>query len=305
MNFEKVAKSFKMHFGRECEAICFSGLGIPIMTGKGISLCASLSAGGCLALSARGDGRFTAEFDDSQKYVSANVSELMYHKGEPMLEFLEKVQRRGTVLGGADVMFQYSAKICGGYEPLLLASACLFCPKTLPPAEIKSCLSNPMRDFVSMAGRRETFMYIQGEKHIYIKFSDSIAKIVLCCINEENRIEEADSAVLKSAALSLSAGDYIRFGKSLTEEYGRLIKGGGAGKRTKSLFETAVCLKDALGLGILEKGGIFAVVENNKVNAFIQNLKKEYENYCGASPDFYVTRTENSGINFLIRKKDL
>ena len=300
MNFEKVAKSFNMHFGRECERICFSGLGIPIMQGRDASLCASLSAGRCLALARRVDGRFTAEFDDSQKYVSANVSELIYHKGEPMLEFLENVKKCGMELGGADVLFEYSEGMFEDYEPLLLSATYFFCPKTVPPDKLKTCLSNQLVDLVSMAGRRETLLYIQGEKHFYIKFSDKIAKIVLCCINEENRLRKTDGAALNGAALSISAEDYIRFGQSVTEEYKRLIKTGGAGRRTKTLFETAVNLGDALGCGILEKGGIFAIVENNKVNAFVQNLKKEYENYCGAAPDFYVTRTENSGINFVI-----
>ena len=305
MNFEKIAKSFNMHFERECEKIYFSGLGVPIIRGRDASLCASLSVGGCLALARRADGRFTAEFDDSQKYISANVSELINHKGEPMLDFLEKIRKYGTALGGADVLFKYSAGIYEDYKPLLLSATYFFCPKTSPPEKVIACLSNPLTDIVSMVGKKETLLYTQGEKHFYIKFSDNIVKIVLCCINEENKLKETDTATLKGVALSLSAGDYLQFGKSVTEEYGSLIEKGGAGRRTKKLFERAVGLKDALGCGILEKGGVFAIVENNKVNAFVQNLKKEYENYFGASPDFYVTRTENSGINFVIRKKDL
>ena len=305
MNFKKTAKSFNMHFGRECEEICFSGISMPIIKGRDASLCASLSAGGCIAVARRVDGRFTAEFDDSPKYVTANVSELIYHRGEPILAFLDKIRTHGTALGGADVLFEYSTGIYGDYEPLLLSATYLFCPKTVPPAQLKKCLSNPLRDFASMAGRRETMLYTQGERHIYLKFSDSIAKIVLCHINEKNKLKDAESVAISAAAQSLSAGDYAQFGKSVTEEYARLIKAGGAGRRTKSLFETAVNLKDALGCGVLEKGGIFAITENNKVNAFVQNLKREYENHCGASPDFYVTRTENSGINFVIRKKDL
>ena len=51
MNFEKTAKSFNMHFGKDCEKICFSGMSIPFLSGADTSLCGAVSIGGCLALS--------------------------------------------------------------------------------------------------------------------------------------------------------------------------------------------------------------------------------------------------------------
>lgn len=305
MNFEKTAKSFNMHFGKDCEKICFSGMSIPFLSGADTSLCGAVSIGGCLALSKRCDGRFTAEFDDNQKYISTNISEFKHHMEEPMLEFMESIKKSGVTLCGADVLFEYNTGIYNEYEPLLLSSLYLFCTKMPQPIKLKSCLTNPLREFASVVGRRETLLFSEGEKHTHIKFSDSIVKIVLCCLEEENKMEETDGINIENAASGLAAGDYIRFGKIITAEHSRLVEKGGIGSRTKNLFGLAVNLKDALGVGILQSGGIFAIVENKKVNAFIQNLKKEYENYYGASPDFYVTRTENSGINGIVKKADL
>ena len=98
-------------------------------------------------------------------------------------------------------------------------------------------------------------------------------------------------------------GDHALWEKA--SEYTNLLGRNCVRKRTKNLFDLAVRLKDALGLGILESGGIFAVVENKKVSAFVQNLKKEYENYYGTAPDFYITSTENSGIYGTVKKTDL
>ncbi|MBR4720804.1 MAG: hypothetical protein IK057_03465 [Clostridia bacterium] len=301
MNFEKTAKSFKMHFGKNCERICFSGMSIPLLVGLDESLCASVSVGGCVAISVRGDGRFTAEFDDNQKYITSNILELKNHMEEPVLNFLQKIQNAGVTLCGADVLFEYNTGIYGEYEPLLLSSFYLLCKKMPMPIEMKCCLSKPLKDFVSIVGMRETLLFTEGDRHRYIKFKDSIAKIVLCCFDEKNIMEETGN--IKNAVCSLSAGDYVRFGEIITFEYEKMKNG--VGKRTRNLFELAVHLKDALGVGILEQGGIFAIVENKKVNAFVRNLKKEYENYYGESPDFYITRTENSGIYGAVKKTDL
>lgn len=303
MNFEKTARSFNMHFGKNCEAMCFCGMSIPLLSGMTTSLSASLSAGGCIASARRTDGRFTAEFDDNQKYITSNVSEIMYHKAEPMPEFLKRAEMCGVTLGGADVLFEYNTGIYNEYKPLLLSSLYLFCPKTVPPEQLKICLSNPITDFAGIIGRRETVLFERNGKCFYVKFSDQIAKIVLCCMNEKNPIGPSEDTAVETAVSSLLAGDYVRFGKIITAETGRKIDK--AGKGTKRLFDLAVKLKDGLGYGILENGGIFAIVENKKVNGFVQNIKTEYENYYGKSPEFYITRTENSGINATVYKKDL
>ena len=303
MNFEKTAKSFKMHFGRNCERICFSGMSIPILMGDSESICASVSIGGFLAISGRQDGRFTAEFDDNQKYISSNILELKYHMEEPILAFLQKIQKSGVNLCGADVLFEYNTGIYNGYEPLLLSSLFSFCTEIPMPIKMKYCLSNPLKDFVSIVGMRETVLFTQGEKHTYLRFKSSIVKIVLCCFEEKNKIEKTWN--MANIASILASGDYTRFGRMITSEYIGLLEKSFVGKKTKNLFELALKLKDALGLGILESGGIFAIVENEKVNAFVQNLKKEYENYYGASPDFYITSTENSGIYGTVKKTDL
>ena len=125
---------------------------------------------------------------------------------------------------------------------------------------------------------------------------------MLCPIKDRNHINECNDDAVKMAAGSLATGDYIRFGEIITHEHNKNAR---AGKSSKAAFELAVRLKDACGCGFLENGGIFAIVLNKQVNAFVQNMKKEYETYYGTAPDFYITRAENSGINKIIYKKDL
>ena len=305
MDFKKAAKSFNMYYGTDCEKICFSGMSLPILRGGDASICASLSVGGCIAAARRKDGRFTAKSDCSQKYIGSNILELEYHKNQPMLNFLNKIKKSGAELSGMDTLFLYNTKIYEEYEALLLSAAYCFCPKMPMPQEFKDCLSDSLRDFVSLVGKKGTLLFTQGERNIYIKFPDDKIKIVLCCLNEKNKLQNSDSDTVKDAVRSLAAGDCVRFGSAVTAEYARLIDEGCAGRQTKMLFKTAVSLKDALLYGVLEQGGVFAAAENKKVNAFIQNLKKEYENFCGNPPDFYVTMPENSGINFILREKDL
>lgn len=220
-----------------------------------------------------------------------NVIEAELHKEEPMLEFLTRAKGLGAKLGGADVLFEYNTGIYSEYEPLLLSAMYYFCKDMPKPEQAKACLSCPKRDFAAFCGAENTLL-LTGEKNVYIKFRDSAVKIVLCHAGEKNKIPTFRDETLLNAAKILSLGDYARFGELITREYG----GAEMKSAAKDLFEIALGQKDALGLGIAESGGIFAIVENEKVNAFIQNLKKEYETYCGASPDFYVTRTENSGI---------
>lgn len=298
MNFEKTAKSFDKHFSKKCEKICFTGMPVTIMKGKNLSLFAVLSVGGCIAEARRSDGRFNAEFDDNTKYVTSNVLDVEHHKNEPMLGFLMKAKDVGAVLGGADILFEYNNGIYNEYEPMLLSSMYLFCEK-MPVLEVaKGCLSYPERDFAAMVGVEDTLMVSDGKRCAYVKFPDSIAKIVLCHVKERNSIKVCDDRVTEAAIRSLAAGDYLRFGELITIENARCTE---CGRASKSIFELAVKLHDGLGYGFLESGGIFAIVLNERVNAFVQNMKMEYEAFYGASPDFYITRTENSGINGIIK----
>lgn len=305
MDFEKTAESFEKYFSRKCEKICFAGMPLTILKGEDLCLSASLSVGGCIALSSRKDGRFNARFDDNEKHIVLNVTETEYHKNEPMIEFLTRPERLGAQLLGADIVFEYNTKIYNEYEPLLLSSMYTFCNKMPGIEEAKTCLTDANRDFVSMVGKKDTVLLKSNGKYTYIKFPDSTAKIVLCSLEDKNIIEKSDKMALENAVKSLALGDYESFGEIITHEHIRNIKEGKIGKASREMFELAKKLNDACGLGFLERGGIFAVVMDSRVNAFVQNLKKEYESYYGEAPDFYITRTENSGIKSIINKKSL
>jgi hypothetical protein len=305
MDFEKTAKSFEKHFTSKCEEICFSGMPLTILKGEDMSLSTALSVGGCIALSKRNDGRFNARFDDNGKHIMFNVAEADYHKDEPMIEFFTRPENLGAQLFGADMVFEYNTNVYDEYEPLLLSAMYTFCDKMPKIDKIKTCLTDPKRDFVSMIGKKDAVLLHGNGKYTYIKFPDIAVKIVLCIAKDNNYIKETDIMTLEFATKTLALGDYTAFGEIITREHRYGIKEGKIGKKSKEIFELAEKLNDACGLGFLENGGIFAVVMNSRVNAFVQNLKKEYETYYGAGPDFYVTRTENSGINAIMHKKSL
>lgn len=305
MDFKKVSESFEKHFMNKCEKICFAGMPITILKGGNLCLSAALSVGGCIALAKRKDGRFNVRFDDNEKHIVSNIAEAEYHKDEPMLEFFSRPKSFGAKLGGADIVFEYNTKIYNEYEPLLLSAMYTFCNDMPNIEDAKICLTDAKRDFVSMAGKKDTILLHGAGEYTYIKFPESRVKIVLCIVKDKNNITGAYGAMLENAAKSLALGDYITFGEIITNEHKRSIESGGIGKASKEIFELAVRLKDTCGCGFLEKGGIFAIVINSRVNAFVQNLKKEYETYYGAPPDFYITRTENSGINAIVFEKDL
>lgn len=291
MDFEKIAVDFEKRFSKKCEGILFCGMPLTLLKSENMTLSAALSVGGCVAVARRRDGRFTAEFDDNKRYISVNVLEAELHKAEPMIEFLTRLKALGAKLGGADVLFEYNTGIYNEFEPLLLSGMYLFCRDMPKPEKARECLSRRERDFVAFCGNENTIL-LTGEKNVYIKFRDSAVKIVLCHAGGKNKIPAFSDETVLNAAKILALGDYVRFGELITREY----KACDMKNPAKNLFEIALEQKDALGLGLSESGGIFAIVENKKVNSFIQNLKKEYETYCGTSPDFYVTRTENSGI---------
>ena len=294
MDIKKFSEDFEKRFSAKCEKICFAGMTLPVLKGEGYSLCGALSVGGYAAIAHRADGRITIEFEDNKKYIRANVIDLFKHKKEPMIEFLTRVEAFGSSAGGADILLEYNTDICDDYEALLLTSMYFFC-NNMPPADIAAeCLSEPRRDFVSFSGMKNAFLFC-GEKKVYIKFCDSTAKIVICRAKGRNCINTCNDKTVEFAARMLANGDYLKFGEIITAEYAKTA-GDGINRETSRLFELAVKLKDAFGCGILESGGIFALVENRKIDAFIQNLKREYETYYGAAPDFYVTRTENSGV---------
>lgn len=291
MDFEKIAVDFEKRFLRSCEKILFCGMPLTVMKSDALCLSAALSVGVCGALARREDGRFTAGFYDSQRYISENVIEAELHKSEPMIEFLTRLKAEGVSLGGAEILFECNTGIYNEFEPLLLSLMYFFCRDMPKPEQAENCLSDSIRDFAAFFGRKDALL-LNGDKNVYIKFSDSAVKIVLCHIDERNELPVFSDKTVINAAKILLSGDYRRFGRLITEEYGE----SGMKNKTRNLFETARGQRDAIGLGTVEGGGIFAVVENKKVNAFIQNLKREYEAYFGSAPDFYITRTENSGI---------
>ena len=296
MDFEKTAVSFEKRFAKKCERISYAGMPLNVLSERGRSLSAALSVGGCAAIARRDDGRFNVEFDDNNKVISCNVSDVGKHTEEPMLGFLARAEALSVKPGGADIVFEYNTEIYHDFYPILLSSMYFFCGEMPGILSFKDSFEGFEHNMAGLVGRKNTLLLQRGERLDYVPFPNDFFKIVLCCFDEKNTIAENSSGSVLKCAAALLNKDYGTFSKIMTDEAEICLKKGKIGARSKNLFEIAVKLGDAGGCGFLKKGGIFAIVENVKVNAFMQNLRSEYENYYGAAPDFYVTETEDSGI---------
>ena len=133
----------------------------------------------------------------------------------------------------------------------------------------------------------------------YYPLPEQYVKIVLCKTEENvpiNKLITSEPQRPQDALNALSDGNIKAFGTMLTTESEMIFK---RSKRvcgkTHGLFEIARAMKDAEGIGVLRDGGIFAVVKNESVDAFMHDVGAEYEKTMGKRPKFYVTKPENSG----------
>ena len=99
--------------------------------------------------------------------------------------------------------------------------------------------------------------------------------------------------VSRAAKEALVVQDMERFGHIL-DKSNRILLDKYPGSKSRRLFDIATSLGDSLGNGAFLEGGIFSVVENNRVDTFIHNLGSAYEKRVGGRPAFYITQTEDS-----------
>ncbi len=110
------------------------------------------------------------------------------------------------------------------------------------------------------------------------KGSDEYNKINYA-INEKERFKQAKEA--------LKHGEYARLGHIIRRsscEYLSVVKKNGS--NLKMLFDMAA--ESSIICGIYERSGIYAIVEDNRVDSFIKAVGAAYERKIGKRPDFYV-----------------
>ncbi len=295
MNFQKISGDYNKRYGKECTGMFFTGKPVVFFSSGAITVGSCLSVGGCAAVSGRDDERIVIQFSDSDRYLSCNIIDLKHNDDEDIFRMLKKARDCGAKLSGADVLLYYNTKLSHPYIPLMLGAMEELFSEGMH--EIIKHFDEYGKNKLCLSARRGTVSVIEGEGVNYYNLPDDELKLVLANVKENVcRADECSEGFIRDALEVLSKGDYEGFGEYLNRNTRRILDKSGSLKKTKHLFETAVSLKDAYGSGMLEDGGIFSIVKNNRVDTFIHNLEREYEKYFGSGPDFYVTRTENSGI---------
>ncbi|MBO5060107.1 MAG: hypothetical protein J6C82_04255 [Clostridia bacterium] len=295
MNYKRICTDFEKRYGGKCEELFFTGKPVIFFSRPAMTVGCSVSVGGCVALAKRSDERLVVQFSDSDAYLSCNKLDFKYNKDKKIIDLLLQAEKYGVKVGGAAILMYYNSELSHPFRPMMLSALSGFCDNAPQPAELIKHFDGFEKNMICVSSRKDTLTIFDGQRLQYAPMPDSQVKIVLCSIKEKSLIKHrAEDGTAADAVTALHRGDIERFGALLNKETELLIKKNKL-RSTEKLFKEAVGLKDAYGSGILEDGGIFSVVKNSRVDAFMHNLGTAYEKQFGARPRFYVTRTEESG----------
>ncbi len=296
MDLKKIKEDFEKRYGMAPENMFFCGKPIIFIKRPGLSLGASLSAGGYIATMPRDDGRIQIQYSDSNRLFCTNIEELAIHRGERICDLLFGLMARGATIGGADILVYENTNLSMPPEALLLCAHGSFCKNALPPAEAIKHFENYEENFICMSSKGNHITVMGGKEPEYLPFHNQKFKIVLCSTPEKVSVKEySQGGAADDARAALLSQDVEKFGHIINKSTVILLKKCHA-KLSQRLFEAAAELGDSLGNGILPWGGIFSLVENDRVDTFIHNLGSVYEKHYGGRPEFYITKAEDSGI---------
>ena len=298
MDFEKIKTDFEKRYARACEKIFFTGMGVELFSDNANTLSGSLSVGEAMLTSKRDDGRITVQFSGSESMASFNVEDIDVHQGKRVARLLKNAQNCGVNLSGADIFIFKNSRITDLLAPLMLGGLSAFCQK-VPRKEIfMPRFENYNENMMTLSGRRGCATLFDGQRTSHIPFFNGRCKIVITYTGGEFlSIKKTFKSSFADAVLALKKCDMERFGSLLDKDTEALLNRN-KWERQKTIFSAAKTTKDALGSGILPSGGVFSLVENDKVDRFIHNVSTHYQKYFGGVPDFYVTDFVDSG-NFI------
>lgn len=297
MNFENIYTDFEKRYGVQCKRAYFIGKPIIFFDCPGLTVGTAVSAGAFVSAAQRDDGRVIVQFSDNTKFLNSNILDFEYYKDEKIFDLLMKVQRYGVKVGGVRLLLSRNTKLYMPDDMMLLSSLDSFCTNVPEISGLITHFNNFEKNIISVSSRCDTAVVFDGQNARYAPFYDSDVKVVLCNIKEKiNGKISSQEAGASDAVSALETGDFENFGNILNSQTEKYFANNKREKKSKQLFEATVKLGDAYGSGVLEDGGIFSVVKNSRVDAFMHNLGAEYERYFGGYPDFYVTRAEDSGI---------
>ncbi len=297
MDYKKIFDDFEKRYGEKCSAAFFIGKPLIFFSKPALTLGCTVSTGGALAVLPRRDGRLIVQVTGSDFFLSCNACDFKNNNDKRIVRLLLRAEKYGVTTGGAMLLFCRDTELDLPAEPLLLCAMRSFCRGAEDACELIKHFDSFEENMIALSSKKDRATIFDGRSVSYAPLPDSQVKIVLCHTAFDGHIKQrADSSAAKDALGALSSGDIEKFGELLNRETEALLSKNKL-KATDHLFRTARQLGDAYGSGILEDGGIFSIVKNSRVDTFMHNLGAEYEKHFGKCPDFYVTRTEDSGIS--------
>lgn len=295
MDFEKIKTDFKKRYDRECEKIYFAGMGTELFSEGANTLSGCLSLGEAMVTAKRDDGRITVQFSGSDSMASFNIEDIDRHQGKRVARLLKNAQNCGVNLSGADIFIFKNSRITDLLEPLMLGGLSAFCEKVPRKEILLPRFENYKENMITLSGKSKCATIFDGQRTCHIPFFGGKCKVAVTYTGGDfPAIKKTFKSSYQDALLALKKGDMEKFGALLDKDTEKLLKQNKS-DRQEAIFFASKNTKDALGNGILPCGGVFSLVENDKVDSFIHNLSACYLKYFGGVPDFYVTDFVDSG----------
>lgn len=291
MDISKIREDFKKRFAKDAERVYVIGKPIVFFGCGNFSAGCTAGTAGAAAVARRSDERIVIEFSGSNKMTEFNLA-AEENKSE-YCALLNRVKKYGAKTGGADIL------LCAGnvpgvpHEILLITSLEGFMDNLPPKSVLAKLYGNYAENMLAFFGRKECFAVLRDDTAEYLPFNGGAVKLVLCYGNgKPQMLGNGDAAAVLHAAEMLKIGDYRAFGAELDKFTADLHIHRG----TRKLADASKQTGEAYGTGVIGDGGIFAVVGNERVDAFVRAFGEIYRDRFGGEPKIYVVHAENSGI---------
>lgn len=295
MDFEKIKTDFEKRYDRKCEKIYFAGMGIELFSENAYTLSGCVSLGEAMGVAKRDDGRITVQFSGSDSMSSFNVSDIDAHLGMRVPRLLKNAQSCGVKVGGADIFIFKNSRITDLLEPLLIGGLSAFCEKVPRKDALLSRFENYGKNLITLSGKEKRVTLFDGQRVTHLPFFGGRCKVVITYVGGDfMHIKRTSGSSYKDAVSALRKGDIKNFGMLLDKDTQKLLKENKC-EQVEGIILATRATKDALASGIIPCGGVFSLVENHKIDRFIQEVSSYRQKYFGGVPEFYVTDFVDSG----------
>lgn len=296
MDFEKIKTDFEKRYGKACEKVYFAGQGIELFSENAKRLSGCVSLGEAMAVAKRDDGRITVQFSGTDGMIAFNVTEIKRYRDQRFARLLEMAQNCGITVSGADIFIFKNTRITDLLEPLTLGGLSAFCQNVPRKEALLPRFKNYEENIITLSGKDKCITLFDGQNIKHLNFFGGKCKVVIAYAGGDfPTLKKPEKASLEDAILALRKGDMEKFGALLDKDAERLLKDNRC-DRQEEIFLAAKATKDAFGSGVMATGGVFSVVQNDKVDRFIHNVSAGYQKHFGGEPDFYVTDFVDSGF---------